>query len=106
MKEVDINSLRREWTPEQLAEALELTKKRMNLYKLLAVITFFCGGIGLILPFGKLAQLYTIGYAELQGKNASGAGWAFLGLLMSLVMVSIAKVFPSLIYARIIYPKN
>ena len=107
MKTVDLEMLKEEWTPEQLAEAIELTRKKMNIYKILTLASFLLFGIGLILPFGKLAQLYTMGYAQLRGKHAPlAAGWAFLGLLMSMVMVFIGKVFPSLICTRFVYPSN
>ena len=107
MKTVDIEILKRQWTPEQLAEAKELTKRKMNTYKILTLVFFFMGGLGLFLPFGKLAQLYTIGYAKLCGNRVTLAGgWALLGLLMSIVMGFIGKVFPSLICARFVYPSG
>ena len=107
MKTVDLEIIKRQWTPEQLAEATELTKKKMNMYKILTLVFLLLGGVGIFLPFGKLAQLYTIGYAQLCGKHAPfAAGWALLGFLMSLVMVFIGKVFPSLICARFVYPSG
>lgn len=98
---VDFNTIRNSMTAQQLEQAIELTKKKMNTYKLLAVIFFLCMGVGVLLPFGKLAQLYSMGYAGLRGKRAIGSGgWAFLGFFMSLAMVGIAKVMPSMIAAR------
>lgn len=103
---VDIDVIAAQWTPGQLAQAQEATKKKMNLHKILSVVFLFLG-IGLFLPFGKLAQLYTLGYKSLCGKRATGAAfWAFLGFFMSLLMVFLGKMFPSIIAARFVYPPD
>ncbi len=106
MKLVDINALRAQWTQEQYEGALYLTKKKMNTYKLLALIFLLLGGIGLFLPFGKQAQLYSIGYANLRGRSTNATLWAFTGFIMSLLMGFLGKVFPSLITPKFIYPAD
>ncbi|MBR7181864.1 MAG: hypothetical protein IKD28_03670 [Clostridia bacterium] len=103
LRDVNIN----EFTSEQLAESRELTKKKMNTYKLLAIIFLLMGGIGLFLPFGKLAQLYTIGYAQLRGKRTEAALWAYSGFIMSLFIgIFLGKIIPSLNTPRIILPSD
>ncbi|MBR6726917.1 MAG: hypothetical protein IKM08_01875 [Clostridia bacterium] len=103
LKDVNLYDL----TPEQLAQSKELTKKKMNMHKLLALIFLLCGGIGLFLPFGKMAQLYTIGYAQLNGKRTNASGWAFAGFFMSWLMaVVLSKVFSSLNTPRFILPPD
>lgn len=103
----DINDYVNKLTPEQLEESKAKTKQRMLVYKLLAVITFFAGGIGLFLPFGKLAQLYSCGYNALcRKKEKNFGGWALLGFIMSLIMVVIGKIVPSILAIRVVFPKD
>lgn len=107
MELVDIDTIRRQFTPEELEEAKRLTKKKMDIYKILALVFFLFGGIGIFLPFGKLAQLYTIGYAGLCGNRyKKGTIWALLGIVMSFFIGVISRVFPSINCAKLVYPSN
>ncbi len=97
-----------QFSSSELEEARKLTKKKMNMNKILALLFFCCGGIGLFLPFGKRAQLYKMGYAQLHGKKAfMTAGWPMLGFFMSGIMVTIGEKWnPNIMTARIALPER
>ncbi len=97
-----------QFSPSELEEARRLTKKKMNQNKLLALLFFCCAGIGLFLPFGKRAQLYKMGYAQLHGRTAFlTGGWPMLGFFMSWLMATIAEKWnPNVNTARIALPER
>ena len=92
-----------EMTDHEYEMSLVLTKQKRNTYRWLAFIFLCLGGIGLFLPFGKLAQLYSVGYDGLRGRNSTHTIWAFMGFIMSLLMGFLGKVFTSLITPRYIH---